>query len=34
MTMQAMREHLAAVRSRSLADGAAEQRRHSASEHQ
>ncbi|HEX5334109.1 MAG TPA: GntR family transcriptional regulator [Cellulomonas sp.] len=32
MTMQAMREHLAAVRSRSLADGAAEQRRHSTSE--
>ena len=32
MTMQAMREHLAAVRSRSLADGAAEQMRHSRSE--
>lgn len=30
MTMRAMREHLAAVRSRSLADGAAEQRRHAA----
>jgi DNA-binding GntR family transcriptional regulator len=33
MTMRAMREHLAAVRSRSLADGAAEQRRHSSGEH-
>ena len=32
MTMRAMHEHLAAVRSRSLADGAAEQRRHSAGE--
>jgi len=33
MTMQAMREHLQAVRSRSLEDGATEQLRHSASEH-
>ena len=32
MTMRAMREHLAAVRSRSLADGATEQTRHEASE--
>lgn len=32
MTIRAMREHLAAVRSRSLADGAAEHRRHAASE--